>query len=503
MNPALLHTPLIFEKSRPGRRGASLPVSDVPPSPAADRIPGNLRRETPAELPEVSELDLVRHFVRLSQKNFSIDTTFYPLGSCTMKLNPKVHEKVAAMPGFARVHPYQPEETVQGMLEVLWRLERALAEIGGMDEVTLQPAAGAHGELTGLFLIRSHFAATGETGRTKVLIPDSAHGTNPASCTLGGLKAVKIASGKDGLVDLDALKAALKPDVAAIMITNPNTLGLFEERIAEIADLLHRNGSLVYMDGANLNAILGRARPGDFGVDVFHFNLHKTFTTPHGGGGPGAGPVGVKKILAPYLPVPSVLKDGDRYRLDFDRPQTIGRMRAFFGNVGILVRAYTYILSLGPVGLRRVSENAVLNANYLRSRLRDAFPIPHDRLCMHEFVLSGLKAKGKDGHRPHTIDLAKRLLDYGFHSPTIYFPLIVHEAIMIEPTETESRETLDAFADAMLAIAREAVETPEKLLEAPHTLPIRRPDEVRAARQPVLRWVPAGRNVGASESRSV
>lgn len=476
--------PLIFERSKPGRIAYSLPAPDVPEVNVADAIPPHLLRRTPAELPEVSELDLIRHYTELSRRNHGIDIGFYPLGSCTMKYNPKVNEDVARLPGFTEVHPLQPEETVQGALALMWHLQEYLAEITGMDAVTLQPAAGAHGEWTGLMMIRAYYEARGEK-RTKVLVPDSAHGTNPASATVAGLETVTVPSNERGLVDLEALKRLADENTAALMLTNPNTLGLFEEEIVEIAKIVHDVGGLLYYDGANANAIMGIARPGDMGFDVVHLNLHKTFTTPHGGGGPGAGPVGVKKALIPFLPVPVVVKEGDRYRLDYDRPQSIGRVKGFYGNFGMLVRAYAYIRTMGPDGLRQVAENAVLNANYLMRRLAPYFDLPYDRHCKHEFVLSGRRQK-KLGVR--TLDMAKRLLDFGFHPPTIYFPLIVDECLMIEPTETESKETLDAFADAMIQIAKEAEENPDIVLRAPHTTVVKRLDEVRAARKPILRW---------------
>lgn len=434
-------------------------------------------------LAEVGELDLVRHYVRLSQRNLGVDTAFYPLGSCTMKYNPRVHEKAAALPGFAGVHPWQPESSIQGFLALFRDLERRLAAITGMDAVSLQPAAGAHGEMAGLLVIRACLRERGEGRRRVVLIPDSAHGTNPATCTLCGLKAVQVRSTPHGAIDVEDLRAKLSPDVAAVMVTNPNTLGLFEADIAGVAGRVHEAGGLVYMDGANLNAILGRARPGDFGVDVMHLNVHKTFSTPHGGGGPGAGPIAVKAALEPFLPVPRIVERNGRLAWDWVRPASVGKVKSFWGNAGVLLRAYAYIAGLGDEGLRRVSLHAVLNANYLRARLKGAYALPYDRPCLHEFVLSAVRQKK---HGVRALDIAKRLLDYGFHAPTIYFPLIVPEALMIEPTETESRETLDRFAEAMLAIAREAEETPDLLLQAPHTTPVRRLDEVRAAKTPVL-----------------
>ena len=477
---------LIFEKHRPGRRAVRFPGEDSVPPPSAF-LPEEAVRKAPPPLPETGELDLVRHYTGLSRRNVGVDNLFYPLGSCTMKYNPAVNEALSAAPGFCHLHPYQPEETVQGILEVLHLTERWLAEIAGLAAVSLHPAAGAHGELTALLVIRKHLEARNEKGRTTVLIPDSAHGTNPASCTLAGFKTRQVRSSKKtGLVDLADLEKKLGPDTAAVMITNPNTLGLFERDIQTIAAMVHEAGGQVYMDGANLNALLGIARPGDFGVDIMHFNLHKTFSTPHGGGGPGAGPIGVQAHLEPHLPVPRVVRDGDRFRLSSDFPHSIGRTRSFAGNALVVLRAFAYLLSLGRNGLKRVAEGAVLNANYLRVRIREHYRIPFDGLCMHEFVAAPRKT-GK----VRTLDMAKRLIDLGFHPPTVYFPLIVPEAIMIEPTETESRETLDAFAEAMERIAREAAEDPEALRSAPHTTPVSRLDEVRAVRDPVLRWEPA------------
>jgi glycine dehydrogenase subunit 2 len=479
--------PVIFERGAPGRIGYSLPESDVPDVPLDTVLAASHRRAQPAALPEVSELDVVRHYTLLSHRNFSIDEGFYPLGSCTMKYNPKINEDAARQAGFARIHPYAPEELVQGALELLWELEHAMAEITGMDRVTFQPAAGAHGELTALLMISKYFEEKGER-RGTVIVPDSAHGTNPASATFAGYKVIEVKSDRRGNIDLDALKAVLTRDVAALMFTNPNTLGLFEEQILEVARAVHNVGAQLYLDGANFNAILGITRPGDQGFDVMHLNLHKTFTTPHGGGGPGAGAVGVRSHLAPFLPAPTVERDGGRFALDYDRPKTIGKMRAFYGNFGNLVRAYTYIRTMGASGLREASEMAVLNANYLLSRLRRYYDLPYDRVCKHEFVLSGRRQR--DEYQVTTRDIAKRLLDYGFHSPTIYFPLIVEEAIMIEPTETESLQTLDAFVDAMVAIAREAETDPDVVRTAPHETRVTRLDEVTAARKPNLRWQP-------------
>jgi len=482
--------PLIFEISRPGRCGASLPECDVPPAELPQAL---LREDLP--LPEVSEADLVRHYVRLSHLNHAVDTGFYPLGSCTMKYNPKMNEVAARLNGFAAVHPYQPEWTVQGCLLVMYALQKMLQAISGFAAVSLQPAAGAHGEFAGMLMVRAYHRDRGDHNRTKVLVPDSAHGTNPASTAMCGYEVVEIRSDARGNVDLEDLKAHCDEHVAAMMLTNPNTLGLFDEHILEIAELVHSCGGLMYGDGANLNAIVGVARPADLGFDIMHFNLHKTFSTPHGGGGPGAGPVGVTAALADYLPGPIVQLEQEDWEDQGELPllhlvmpkKSIGRLKSFYGNFGVLVRALAYILHLGSAGLRRVAEQAVLNANYLRVRLQDTYPLPYKRMCMHEFVLSG-KLPGAEGVR--TIDIAKRLMDFGFHPPTIYFPLIVPEALMIEPTETESLETLDAFAEAMLQIAEEARTQPELLHGAPFTTPLRRLDDVQAAREPKLRWQP-------------
>lgn len=475
---------LIFEMSRPGRTAYSIAECDVPSIEAESVVPKAYLRKTPAELPEVSELQLMRHYTELSNRNHGIDSGFYPLGSCTMKYNPKINEDVARYPGFARIHPYQAEETVQGGLQVLYDLQNELAEITGMDEVTLQPAAGAQGEWSALMMIRAYHESRGER-RTKVIIPDTAHGTNPASASVAGLETITIGSDENGLVDVEELRQAVGPDTAALMLTNPNTLGLFEENILEIAAIVHEAGGLLYYDGANANAILGIARPGDMGFDVVHLNLHKTFTGPHGGGGPGAGPVGVKKQLVPFLPRPQVVKEDGMYRLHYDIPQSIGRVKAFYGNYSILLRAFVYIRSNGPEGLLRVSQEAVLNANYMMRKLAPYYDLPYDRVCKHEFVLSGRRQK-KLGVR--TLDIAKRLLDFGYHPPTIYFPLIVEECMMIEPTETESKETLDEFIEAMIQIAKEVEENPAIVQEAPHTTLLSRLDEVTAARKPVLRY---------------
>ncbi len=475
---------VIFELSSEGRKAYSLPALDVPEQEIAELLPKEYLREEEIELPEVSELDLVRHYTLLSKKNYSIDSGFYPLGSCTMKYNPKINEDIASNPNFAKLHPYQPEETVQGALELMYNLSEALCEVVGMDKFTLQPAAGAHGELTGLMLIKAYHNNRGDLKRTKIIVPDSAHGTNPASATVAGFDVVEVKSKKDGSVDVESLKSVLSDEIAGLMLTNPSTLGLFEKNIKEIANLVHEAGGLLYYDGANMNAIMGITRPGDMGFDVCHLNLHKTFSTPHGGGGPGSGPVGVKKELIPYLPVPFIEKD-EKYYLDYDRPDSIGKIKNFYGNFGVLVRAYTYLLSLGGDGLKAASENAVLNANYMKEKLRDSYKLPIDEVCKHEVVFAGIKDKST---LISTLEIAKRLIDYGFHPPTVYFPLIVDNALMIEPTETESKETMDAFIEAMHSIAKEAIENPEIFKTAPHNSPVRRIDEVRAARNPVLKW---------------
>lgn len=480
--------PPIFERGAPGRSGVSLSDLDVP-AVDLDAEFGALARQRPAALPEVSEPEAVRHFVRLSQQNFSIDTQFYPLGSCTMKFNPKVNEWAARLTGFAALHPLTPPSRAQGALEVIVRLQELLAEIVGMDGVSLQPAAGAQGELTGLMMIRAHHRAQGRSPR-KVFIPDSAHGTNPASCALNGFEAVAFPAGERGIVEPETLARALETasdDVAGLMITNPNTLGLYESAMPELTRLVHSRGGLVYGDGANMNAVLGRARPGDVGVDVMQFNLHKTFTTPHGGGGPGSGPVAFKSVLEPYQPGPVVRREGSSFTVDADRPASIGRVRSFLGNFGMMVRAYAYIRELGPEGLKAVSDLAVLNANYLAARLAEHFPIAFpDSRALHEYVFTDKDLEQKTGVK--TLDVAKRLLDYGFHSPTVYFPLVVRGAMMIEPTETETKQTIDAFVDAMGKIKREAEEDPELVKGAPHTTRLGRLDEARAARKPRLRW---------------
>lgn len=477
--------PLIYDISRPGRVGCTLPEVDVPETFIEGSLPEGYVRES-LPMPEVHELDLIRHFTHLAHRQFSIDTDFYPLGSCTMKYNPKVNERIARLPGFAALHPMQQMSACQGALALMYELERHLAEIGGMDAVTLQPAAGAQGELAGVMMIKAYHRSRGDDERTTILVPDSAHGTNPATAARTGFQVRKVTSGDRGTVDMNSLKDMLGPDVAGMMLTNPNTLGLFEHDVIEICKLVHEAGGLMYCDGANMNAILGYSRPGDMGFDVMHFNLHKTFSTPHGGGGPGSGPVGVKDHLRPFLPVPVIEKTSDNYRLDSDRPLTIGRLHSFYGNFLVMVRAFAYIRTLGAEGMREVSENAVLNANYVMSRLKETYHVPYDGRCMHEFVASA-KIHKKRGVR--ALDIAKRLLDFGFHAPTIYFPLIVEEALMIEPTETESKETLDAFIEAMLEIDRESKENPDVVKDAPHNAAVRRVDEVTAARRLNLRCV--------------
>ncbi|AKI97208.1 aminomethyl-transferring glycine dehydrogenase subunit GcvPB [Kosmotoga pacifica] len=476
----------IFEKSVKGRKGYSLPKEELHSEASFSGIPGHLLRKDPPELPECSEVDVVRHYTELSRKNYSVDNGFYPLGSCTMKYNPRLNEEIASLEGFSYLHPYQPVETIQGVLEVMYDLQNMLAEITGMDAFTLQPAAGAHGELTGMLIVKKYFELRGETQRKKVIVPDSAHGTNPASATMAGFEVVEIASNESGLVDLDNLRAALDDTIAAIMLTNPNTLGLFEKDILEISEMAHKNGTLLYYDGANLNAIMGHVRPGDMGFDIIHLNLHKTFSTPHGMGGPGSGPVGVKKHLEGLLPVPVVRLNNDGYYLDYDLPNTIGKVRSFYGNFRVILKAYAYIKMLGKDGLKLASEMAVLNANYLRVKLSKLIPPSYPGTCKHEFVLDGSKLLKEYGIK--TLDLAKRLLDYGLHPPTVYFPLIVHEALMIEPTETESKDNLDKFAETIEKIVEEARKDPEILKNAPYTTPVRRLDETTASRKPILRW---------------
>ena len=474
---------LVFEKSRPDRRAGRIPR---PKNLAPAEVPDDLRRRRPPRLPELPENEIVRHFTELTTRNFGIDTGFYPLGSCTMKYNPRVNERVAALPGFRDLHPLQDEDRAQGALELMHGLQEMLAEVTGLDAVSLQPAAGSQGELTGLMLMHAYFADRGEGDRRrKVVVADTAHGTNPASVTMAGYELVKVDTDARGNIDLDDLRAKVDDATAGLMLTNPSTLGLFDEHIEEIARIFHEIGGLLYYDGANLNAVCGISRPGDMGFDIVHINLHKTFSQPHGGGGPGGGPIAVRRQLEAYLPVPAVVPDGKRFRLDYDRPKSIGKVRAFTGPFGVFVRSYAFILAWGRE-LKTMSEDAVLNANYLLARLKDAYELPFDRLCMHEFVLSARRLKRE--HGTTALDVAKRLMDYGFHPPTIYFPLIVPEALMIEPTETETKETLDAFADAMLAIAREASENPELLKSAPHNRPVQRLDEVKAARRAVVRY---------------
>jgi glycine dehydrogenase subunit 2 len=471
---------LLWEKSQAGRRAGSLPRHDLP----VPEVPEGLGRTRAPRLPELSEPELVRHFTALADRTFGVDTGFYPLGSCTMKHNPRVNERVVNLPGFRDLHPHQEEEGAQGALQLMWRLQEILAEVCGLDAVSLQPAAGSQGELTGLMLMRAYFADRGEN-RTTVITADTAHGTNPASVTMAGYTLQKVETDERGNLDLDDLRAKVNEETAGLMLTNPSTLGLFDERIEEVAAIFHEAGALLYYDGANLNAVCGISRPGDMGFDIVHINLHKTFSQPHGGGGPGGGPIVVRDALEPFLPVPAVVREGDAYRLDYDRPKSIGKVRGFCGPFGVFVRSYAYIRSYGPT-LRQMSEAAVLNANYVLARLREAYDLPFDRLCMHEFVLSARNIKRE--HGVTALDVAKRLMDYGFHPPTIYFPLIVPEALMIEPTETEPKETLDAFADAMLRIAEEAASDPQVLKDAPHRRPVRRLDEVKAAKRAIVKY---------------
>jgi len=484
--------PLLKELSKPGCVGVSLPEFDVPTKPLDELLGSEFVRSEPPPLPEVAQPTVVRHFVRLSQMNYSVDTHFYPLGSCTMKHNPKINEEAASLPGFANLHPLQDEETVQGILRLMKDLERMLCEIGGMDACTLQGAAGAQGEFIGLLLVRAWHKHRGEEERrTRIIVPDSAHGTNPASAARCGFTVESVPSGPDGCIDLAALEKALKPDAkgnlpAAVMVTNPNTLGKFEREIVKVAEITHEAGALLYYDGANLNAIMGKAKPGDMGCDIMHFNLHKTFSTPHGGGGPGSGPVAVKAFLEPFLPVPVIEERDGKLTLSYDRPLSIGRVHSFYGNVLVAVRAYAYIMSLGADGLTRVTEDAVLNANYLMHKLSQTFPVAFPGLCKHEFVLTLRQFKRETGVR--TWDVAKRLLDYGFYAPTVYFPITVDEAMMVEPTETESKETLDAFAEALKSIAEEARTNPQLVQSAPHTTPVARLDEAKAARELKVRW---------------
>jgi glycine dehydrogenase subunit 2 len=476
-------TQLLFELHKSGRRSHRLPTSDVPTQPIDKLIPKQHLADKPLPLPEVAESDVLRHFVNLSTLNMSVDTNFYPLGSCTMKYNPKRHERLASLSGIVNLHPLQPDTSTQGMLELLYGMQEYLGEIAGLPAVSLQPSAGAQGELAALLVAAGYFRDKGQK-RTKVLVPDSAHGTNPASAVIAGFEVITVKSDEHGLVDFNDLKAKLSPETAVFMITNPNTCGLFETKILEITKMVHEIGGLIYLDGANMNAIVGRTRPGDFGADMMHYNVHKTFTGPHGAGGPGAGPIAVRDFLAPYLPAPLVVKKNDgTYALDNDRPKSVGRVRSFNGNIGILVRGYIYIRTLGPEGLKEISEQAVLNANYLLALLKDHYEVPNGDRCMHEFVASARKDRRE--RRVSAMDIAKRLLDYGFHAPTVYFPLIVPEALMMEPTETESKETLDAFADALIKMKSE---DPALLQSAPNTLAICRPDEAKAAREPILKW---------------
>ncbi|HEY9458079.1 MAG TPA: aminomethyl-transferring glycine dehydrogenase subunit GcvPB [Gaiella sp.] len=472
---------LIYEKSRPGRRAGRVPTYDLP----VPEIPPELARANPPRLPEVPENEVVRHFTALADRNFGIDTGFYPLGSCTMKHNPRVNERAAALPGFRDLHPLQEDEGAQGALALMWELEQILIEVAGLPAVTLQPAAGSQGELTGLMLMRAAFADRGEPGRNVIVTPDTAHGTNPASVTMTGFELAKVATTDRGNLDLDDLRAKVDDRTAGLMLTNPSTLGLFDEGIEEVAQIFHDRGALLYYDGANLNAVVGRSRPGDMGFDIVHYNLHKTFSQPHGGGGPGGGPVAVTQELEPFLPSPTVVREGDAFRLEHDRPKSIGRVRGFAGPFGVFVRSYAFMRAYGPA-LKDMSETAVLNANYLLAQLKDAYELPYDRLCMHEFVLSARALKREHGIT--ALDIAKRLMDHGIHPPTIYFPLVVQEALMIEPTETETKERLDEFVAAMRSIAEEAARDPETLKQAPLTRPVRRLDEVKAAKQPVVRY---------------
>jgi glycine dehydrogenase subunit 2 len=480
------HEPLIFEKGARGRKGYSLPRLDVERADPEKIWPGKMVRPNLDGLPEVSEVEIIRHFTRLSHWNYGVDSGFYPLGSCTMKYNPKVNEDVARLPGFTEAHPYLPEELSQGALQILCELQKFLAEISGMDRVTLQPSAGAQGELTGMLMIRAYLTDQGNP-RLKVLVPDTAHGTNPASSSLCGYQVVQVKSNERGVLAPESVAEKMDAEVAALMVTNPNTLGLFEENICRIVEIVHSRGGLVYCDGANLNALMGLTKIGAMDVDVLHFNLHKTFSTPHGGGGPGAGPVGVKARLADYLPIPVISREGDRYYLNHDRPKSIGKIRSFYGNFGVLLRAYAYILSMGPEGLKRASLVSLLNANYIRTRLKEHYHLPYDFPCMHECVFSD---RFQNKYGVTALDIAKRLMDYGFHPPTIYFPLVVHGALMIEPTESESKETLDQFIEVMIRIAKEAELNPEVIREAPHQTKVSRLDEVLANRKPKLRWKP-------------
>lgn len=482
----LLEEALIFEKSSEGRVGVAPSAFDVPASDVEKAVPKKFLRGDIVGFPEVAEIDVVRHYTRLSQWNFGVDSGFYPLGSCTMKYNPKINEEIAGLPGFSNLHPYEPEELTQGALELMYDLEDYLCEITGMDAVTLQPSAGAHGELCGLLVMSAYFKDK-KKPRTKIIIPDTAHGTNPASSHLAGFKVVPVKTEGKGVLSVEAVKAVMDEETAGVMLTNPNTIGLFEANIKEIAEAVHAKGGFLYCDGANMNALMGLVKLGDLGVDVVQLNLHKTFSTPHGGGGPGSGPVGVRKSLAPYLPVPRIKKAGKTYSLDFNKPKTIGRLKAFYGNFAIMVRAYSYIRRMGAEGLKRAAEAAILNANYVKERLKGTYELAYDRPCMHECVFSD---KVQQASGVSTMDVAKRLIDYGYHPPTVYFPLVVPGAIMIEPTETETLETLDKFIDVMKAIAEEAKTSPELLKNAPSITKIKRVDETKAAREPILRWKP-------------
>lgn len=477
---------LLCEKHQPGSNAFSLPPCDVPDAMLSESIPSAFLRQEELSLPELSEVEAVRHYTELSHRAYGVDDGFYPLGSCTMKYNPKVNEWAARLPGFASVHPYQPESTVQGCLQLMSEAEKMFCEIGGMDRFTLQPSAGAHGEMTGVMMIRAYHNDRKDFKRTKMLIPDSAHGTNPATAHMVGYQVVELKSNDRGLLDLEDLKAKMNDEVAGLMLTNPNTLGLFEEDIQQIAAVVHEDGGLLYYDGANLNAVMGVARPGDMGFDIVHFNLHKTFSTPHGGGGPGAGPVGVKDYLTDYLPIPLIQEQDGRFSLDYNRPKSIGKVRSFYGSFGVIVKAYAYIKALGSNGILDACEQAVLNANYVRKGLCKDYFVPFDRLCKHEFVASARNQMAEQ--HIATLDIAKRLMDYGYHPPTIYFPLIVHEAFMVEPTETESKERLDEFILSMQEIAQECREEPDLIKSAPHTTVIKRVDEVLAARKPIVHW---------------
>lgn len=476
---------LIFELSKEGRNGYRLPACDIEGIDLNAMYGDKIMRSEELDLPEVSENQVARHYTLLSNKNYGVDTGFYPLGSCTMKYNPKINEDMASLTGFSALHPYQDDSMSQGALELMYNLQESLGELSGMDAYSLQPAAGSHGELLGLMLIKAYHDKNGEPNRTKIIVPDASHGTNPASAAVCGMEIIEIKSNADGSVSIEALKEALSDDVAGLMLTNPSTLGLFEQNIQEIQKLVHEAGGLLYYDGANMNAIMGKARPGDMGFDVIHWNVHKTLSTPHGGGGPGAGPVGCKEFLREFLPVPTVEKVEDKYALVYDKPYSIGKVKGFYGNFGILVRAYTYIMTMGAEGLKHASEMAVLNANYMQERLKEHYYLPIDTVCKHEFVLGGMS---KGLNTVSTLDVAKRLLDYGYHPPTIYFPLIINEAMMVEPTETESKETMDGFIETLITIKEEAATNPEILKEAPTTAPVRRIDEVKAARNPVLKW---------------